>query len=110
MRLPNAELARIDKEKLTDYLLSPSHPVGRSKARFFRSLGFGESNLEELERSILSIARVEEVAETLPSLYGTKYVIDGIIQVPAGIEVNLRTIWIIESGDTRPRFVTAYPR
>jgi hypothetical protein len=34
MKLPNAERAEAPPEKLRDYLLSPSHPVGRFKARF----------------------------------------------------------------------------
>ena len=36
MALPEAESARVDREKLTGYLLSESHPIGRSKAKFFR--------------------------------------------------------------------------
>jgi len=40
MRLPNAEDARVDREKLTDYLLCVSHPDGASKAEFFARLGF----------------------------------------------------------------------
>ena len=110
MRLPNAELARIDREKLTSYLLSFTHPVGRSKARFFGELGFAESNVEELEEALLSIAQSGEVVETLSSEYGRKYVVDGTIRGSAGIDAHLRTIWIIESGESRPRFVTAYPR
>jgi hypothetical protein len=31
MKLPNAERARVDREKITDYLLSPVHPDGSSK-------------------------------------------------------------------------------
>ena len=31
MRLPNPDKVIITKEKLTDYLLSQSHPIGKSK-------------------------------------------------------------------------------
>jgi hypothetical protein len=40
MKLPNADKAYVPPNKLLDYLLSLSHPVGGSKARFFRSAGF----------------------------------------------------------------------
>ena len=38
MQLPGAERAFINPPKLLDYLLSPEHPVGRTKARFFAAL------------------------------------------------------------------------
>ncbi len=28
---------------------------------------------------------------------------------PRGTIINLRTIWLMEPGNDRPRFVTAYP-
>jgi hypothetical protein len=50
LRLPNKEKAYIPRHKILDYLLSEKHAVGKSKARFFRSLGFDESNAGELEQ------------------------------------------------------------
>jgi hypothetical protein len=40
MRLPNADEAVIPVEELRDYLLSPTHPIGRFKATFFAGLGY----------------------------------------------------------------------
>ena len=40
MKLPNADAATVDDAKVRDYLLSPEHPVGRFKARVFRSAGY----------------------------------------------------------------------
>ena len=40
LRLPNAHLARIDREKITDYLLSSVNPRDRAKAGFFLRFGF----------------------------------------------------------------------
>jgi len=40
VRIRNAEHAVVDPAKLRDYLLSPEHPVGRAKARYFTALGF----------------------------------------------------------------------
>lgn len=109
MRLPNAEAARIEADKLEGYLLSETHPVGRFKAKFFRGVGFDESSVDVLLRGLLAVAMSEEVIETLSSVHGVKYVVDGVITAPSGARVKLRTVWIIDPGEDRPRFVTAYP-
>jgi len=89
--------------------LSEKYAVGKSKARFFRSLGFDESNAGEMEQGLLGIAQTGEIKESIASPHGTKYVIDGFLKTPQGVEVRIRTIWIIEAGHQAPRFVTAYP-
>jgi hypothetical protein len=109
MKLPYSDRATIARRKLTAYLLSTTHPGGRSKARFFRSRGFDEKNCDLLTEALLRIARSEEVRETVTSAYGSKYVIDGHMQTPSGGQVRLRTVWIIEHGGKIPHFVTAYP-
>ena len=38
--LPNASQAVVDADKVCDYLLSPSHPIGRFKVVVFRALGY----------------------------------------------------------------------
>jgi len=110
MKLPNYDKAYISERKLLDYLLSETHPIGKSKAKFLRSIGFSESNLDALERGLFSIAQSKEVIELVKTPYGTKYVIDGEVQTPKGTAVKLRTIWVIEVGEDIPHFVTAYPR
>jgi hypothetical protein len=40
MKLPFAAKARVDRRKIVNYLLSPSHPDGASKAKFFTSFAF----------------------------------------------------------------------
>ena len=79
------------------------------EARFFRPLGFDETNTDTLERGLISIAHSEDVKEVVSSTYGTKYIIDGLLQTPAGEFAQMRTIWIIDIGQEHPRFVTAYP-
>ncbi len=109
MKLPNADIARIDRQKLEAYLLSAAHPIGRSKAKFFHLLGFGESNAAHLERALREVAQTGEIAAIVRSPHGVKYVVDGLLPAPSGDRVKLRTIWIIETGEQRPPFVTAYP-
>lgn len=107
--LPNVENAYIPREKLTDYLLSETHVVGKSKARFFRAHGYNEDSLNLLERNLLSVPRYNEVDEQVTSTHGTKYVVNGALQTPRGTTITVTTVWIVESLDKRPRFVTAYP-
>ncbi|MFI5387895.1 MAG: DUF6883 domain-containing protein [Fimbriimonadales bacterium] len=109
MRLPKAENARVDHEKLTRYLLSETHPVGRSKAKFFRGVGYDESSVTVLEQGLIEIARTEAIVETAASRHGMKYIVDGLITTPSGGRVRVRTVWIVDAGEDRPRFVTAYP-
>ena len=52
MRLPNAERARVDREKLTDCLLCVSHPDGGSKAEFFARFGFRVEDWEVLAEAL----------------------------------------------------------
>ncbi len=109
MRLPHAERAVVDPTKVGAYLLSETHPVGKSKARFFREAGFDESTIDLLIRGLLRIARTQEVAETSATVHGLKYVLEGELEAPTGRRLRLRTVWIVDQGQERPRFVTAYP-
>lgn len=90
-------------------MLSESHTAGKSKAKFFRSFGFDESNLDQFEQGLIGIAQTEMLANATESPYGTKYVIDGELETPNGAIIHLRTVWIIETGDAIPRLVTAHP-
>jgi hypothetical protein len=109
MKLPHGDQATIHPSKLGDYLLSLTHPVGRSKAQFFRSLGFDETNVQLLEQGLLLIAETEEITTVVASPHGQKYTIEGRLQTPTGRVIGVRTVWIIENGQQAPRFVTAYP-
>ncbi|MFB2971704.1 DUF6883 domain-containing protein [Aerosakkonema sp. BLCC-F183] len=109
MPLPNPENAFIQPAKLAGYLLSETHSVGKSKAKFFRELGFNEDNVDILEQELLKIARFQEISETIATTHGTKYVIVGTINTPSGKAVSILTVWIIDAGQENPRFVTARP-
>lgn len=109
MRLPQGNQAIITKEKLLDYILSETHSTGRFKAKFFRSIGFNETNVRLLEKILIKIAKSEEIENFSVSEYGVKYVLESDIDSPIGKIVKIRTIWIIEKGQTKPRFITIYP-
>lgn len=109
MKLPNRDEAYIPSAKLQGYLLSQTHSVGQAKAKFFREFGYDETNISRLETDLLAVAQNEEVADTLATPFGTKYILDGRLPTPANTIVNVRTVWIIEHGESKPRFVTAHP-
>jgi hypothetical protein len=109
MKLPASESAYVPREKITEYLLSLTHPVGHTKALFFRKFGYNESNIEAFEEALLTIARNDDVVEIETKPYGVKYILEGSVKSPLNIIANIRTVWIVEADHTRPRFITAYP-
>ena len=108
MRLPNAEQAIVPPEKVRDYLLSPGHPIGRAKARFFVALGFRQAEWPVLQAALRAHAG-EGDAEPVPSAYGRKFEVRGMLQGPGGRDAAVVTVWIILAGEEAPRLVTAVP-
>lgn len=109
MNLPHRELAYVPISKLKDYLLSTTHVAGRTKAKFFRSFGFNETNLDLLKQALIRIAQTQKVNEEVSSPHRKKYIIDGTIHTPNDRIISIRTVWIIEKNQNKPRFVTTYP-
>ena len=109
VKLPGAQSAIVDSSKICDYLLSTTHAVGHTKARFFGRLGFEASRWEELQTQLLALALFAdaELAETTP--FGQKYHVRGIIRGPSGRAGGILTVWIIRHGEPLPRLVTAIP-
>jgi hypothetical protein len=110
MNLPRFEDAVIPRRKITDYLLSDTHPRGRHKARVFRALGFSVGEWEVLADALLDHAATNDVVTVEPTALGDRFVVDGIMETPSGRLPMLRSVWFIESGEFIPRFVTAFPR
>ena len=108
MTVPNAENAVVPLNKLTTYLLALSHPVGGSKARFFRSNGFDDGNIDVLADGLRAVVN-GTASSVRQSPFGTKYVVVGGLPTPRGTIVQIETVWIVEPPDDRPRLVTAYP-
>jgi len=109
VKLPNQKNASVSLSKISDYLISETHPVGKWKAKIFQSHGYTQKNIDSLRDGLLSIANEEEVNDIINTIYGTKYIINGNLKTPSGKELNVKTIWIIDTGQEIPRFVTAYP-
>ena len=109
MKLPDGENALVPIRKVEKYLLSEAHAIGRTKARFFQSVGYQPEEASVLAADLASIARNEQVFDIVETRHGTKYVVDGDLKTPSGSSVRIRTVWIVEARPDRPRLVTAYP-
>ena len=108
MPISNPGAAAVPEEKLRDYLLSESHPVGRFKASFFRTLGFGLDDLERFQLALTALLENDVEGETVTP-YGTKYEVRGTLIGPDGQTARVVSVWIILAGEDYPRFITAYP-
>ena len=71
--------ALISREKVTGYLLSDLHPVGRYKAAFFARLGYSARAPEVFERDVAALlaSRVIELGVTP---YGRKLATRGMLR------------------------------
>jgi hypothetical protein len=57
----------------------------------------------------LELAPATDVAITMESSHGIKYIVDGRLSTPLGKKATVRTVWIVDKGSENPRLVTAYP-
>jgi hypothetical protein len=108
MKLPKGDDAVVGIAKLRDYCLSPDHPRGRHKARVFASaLGLTVEQAEALQDALLEAARAEEASATDPDEFGQRYIVDFTMMRPAG-QTQVRSCWIIRTGEAFPRLTTCY--
>jgi hypothetical protein len=108
--LPYAAKARVERKKVVEYLLSFSHPDGRSKAEFFSRFGFSVDEWEVLARALKKHGREHVVTVSARSAHGTRHCVDGPLLTPDGRNPQIRTVWILAEGSRAPRLITAHPR
>jgi hypothetical protein len=109
VRLPNSSRAVVDDTKVRDYLLSPSHPVGRFKSVFFSALGFSVDNWMALRDVLLALAHTDDATPGQPSPYGQKFEIRATLPMSSGREAAVVTVWMVSNGQDFAHFVTAFP-
>jgi len=110
MNLPNGGSAIIDERKVREYLVSPSHPIGRFKAKFFASLGFRPDNWQELAAALAKVAAKGDAQLVEDNEHGRKYLVSWTLTGPQGRSADIVSVWILRVGDDSPRLVTVYPR
>jgi hypothetical protein len=107
VKLPNAALAVVEPEKITDYLLNPNHRFGASKARFFIAFGFGPGAWEVLAEAFRRHALENEVGRTKEPPFGPRYEVDGPLLAPDGRAPFDITVWQMDHGEIAPRLITS---
>lgn len=109
MKLPNVAVALVPADKITGYLLSPTHRDGRHKAAFFLGAGFALDAWQALAAALHKHAAAHEVSKVESTPFGTRYVVEGTMETPLGRTPSIRSVWFLETSQEVPRFVTAYP-
>lgn len=108
MQIPGADRAVVEPAKVRDYLLAREHPIGRFKARVFATAGYRSDNWPDLQRDLQVIARSADAVLARSEGYGQIFEIRAMLHGPEGTLAVL-TVWILRTGESVPRFVTAYP-
>ncbi len=108
MKLPNADNAVVDMQKLIEYCLNPEHPRGKHKARvMLSSCGMSAGHADILRDSLLDAARNLDAELSEVDDYGQRFVVDLELKGPAGT-AKVRSAWIIRRNENFPRFVSCY--
>ena len=108
MRLPHAERAIADIEKLRSYCLNSAHPRGKHKAHVFETaLGIRADQAHLLRDALLEAARNSPAVLGEEDPYGTRYVVDFRWSTPVGA-ATIRSVWIVRKREDFPRLTTCF--
>jgi hypothetical protein len=107
--LPGAERAQIDPRKLHGYLLSPTHQIGRFKARFFAALGYAADRWQELDADLREQHLTQDAVPGEVLQEGRLFTISAILKGRNGEVAPVRSVWFVPKDGSPSRFVTAYP-
>ncbi|MBW4550015.1 MAG: hypothetical protein KME35_02680 [Aphanocapsa sp. GSE-SYN-MK-11-07L] len=108
-QLPNCKKSLVEEQKIRQYLLDLSHEDGKSKAKFFLARGFTVEHWQALAQALCQHGIENQIAKTLKTPFGQKFIIECHLATPDRQNPCIRTVWIIEDGNTIPRLSTAYP-
>ena len=109
MKVPNRENAAVAIRKITEYLLSDTHPVGKGKAAFFKKFGFEASEPKVFEAAMIMHADEREVEQETNLQYGIKYELRCELNTPDNRNPCIVSVWMISTGSDVPNLITAYP-
>ena len=73
MKLPNAENAVVEREKITEYLLNESHRYGANKARFFGAFGFRTEDWVTFAEALREHSQIHDVKKVRETGFGPRY-------------------------------------
>lgn len=101
----------IASRKLDGYLLSPTHPTGKHKARLWRSVFGICQNDGDLLKSLLrgQLDQAAPVEKPGGKTQRWELVIPRF-RGPNNTTAPVLTAWALEDGRSRPHLTTAYPK
>ena len=106
--LPNHERAIIDLQKIKDYCLSDKHPIGKHKAKVFKSaLSLRKNDAENLINLIKLGLKSNQAYLRKKDVYGDHYFVDMEI-INFDESAIIRTAWIFGNGVENPKLITCY--
>lgn len=95
-------------DKLTRYLLNADHPVGGSKAKWFKeALGYTQNNMDDLAKQITFDPT--KAVQTGVTEYGTKFNQSISITGANGKVIDVTFAWMKSATDDVVRLVTSIP-
>lgn len=109
MRIPEADSAIIEEQKIVQYLLNTDHRRGGSKAALLLQFGYTPTTWQRLADDLRRDHLGRDVDLTRTTPYGERYEIRAAIQTPSGRLLTVRSIWQIDTGSASPRLITLYP-
>ena len=108
MKLPGGESVEIDPRKLVEYALSPTHPVGKHKARLFASrLGLTQTDAPTLEVALRTAAASQDAILTRSDEWGQRWQIDFVFQFGA-LSAMITSGWIVPADGSPPRLTSVF--
>lgn len=108
MTLPGGDDVEIDQRKLTDYALSPTHPVGKHKARLFaRKLGLTRDDAPALVEALRRAASSELAVFIAADQWGSRYRLDFLFRF-AGRSAMITSGWIVPANGSRTRLTSVF--
>lgn len=109
MKIPNNNQSFVADKKITDYLLSETHEIGKFKADFFKRFGFDLADIDTFKDSLIQHSIDRDIEKTKNSDFGIKYELKCEINSPDERNPCIVTVWIVENGEELPKLITAYP-
>jgi len=110
MKIPNNYQSFVADNKITDYLLSDIHEIGKHKAAFFKRFGFNIADIDTFKDSLIQHSIDRDIEKTKDSDFGIKYELKCEIQTPDKRNPCIVTVWIVENVQEEPKLITAYPK
>lgn len=108
MRLPGGDDVEIDERKLIDYALSPTHPIGKHKARLFEArLGLGRADASALVDALVNAAATDTALLGEEDQWGSRYRIDFLFRF-GGHSAIITSSWIVPADGTRTRLTSVF--